>query len=117
MSKQHTLDYLYDYYGHKNPIISRLYHAAHEKTHDDDDDKTRIERLTYAAQHVYRQHRYMENTISKPPVALFPGWNIPPRVSAQHFILSMIQVARAEIPISKKDENDIYASMLAPFEK
>ena len=76
-----------------------------------------MKELTLAAQHVYREHRYMENTISKPPVALFPGWNIPPTVSRHHFITSMIQVAEKEVAFSQEEKAEFYASMLAPYER
>ena len=58
----------------------------------------------------------MDNRVSKPPVALFPGWNIP-SVSGVHFVTSMIDIAEKEIPFSHKEKEDVYASMLAPYER
>ena len=113
VSKKHNLNYLFYSYGHKKPIISRLYYNAQE--HKTDEEK--IKKLTLAAQHVYREHRYFENTVSKPPVDLFPGWNIPPAVSGEHFITSMIQVAEKHITISDEDRQHFYTSMLAPYQR
>ena len=113
VSKQHDLQYLYTSYGHNNPIISQLYHTAQERRTDND----KIKQLTLAAQHVYREHRYFERTVSKPLVHLFLGWNIPPTVSGEHFIKSMIEVAGQQIPFSEEEKQDIYASMLAPYQR
>ena len=107
ITKQHNPKYLYLTYGHKNPIISRLYFKGQE--HKDDDEKMQL-----TAQHVYLHDRYFENTVTKPPHDIFPGWNIPPTFSGRYYITNMIEFAKEYNTLSEEEINHIYTSMLAP---